>query len=186
MNWRIVLSFAFLCAFVSPVLAQDKPAKSDANAKTETLELAGGKVIVNIPGTWKTMTPRNQMIANEYRFPIEGDKSARITFSVAGGSIDSNIDRWITQFDGAKKEDAKIEKKEISGIKVNLVELEGTFKDSMGPGSPVKKLESHRLLGVILEIKDGPQIFIKATGPKEIIADMKEGFIKMVDGLKSK
>jgi hypothetical protein len=42
------------------------------------------------------------------------------------------------------------------------------------------------MLGAILELKDGGKVFIKATGPIEIIKDMKDGFVKMVDGIKNK
>ena len=190
MNWRIVLSIVFLSACFQPAWAQDKPEKKEAPAKPETVELAGGKILVTKPEAWKKMPPKSQMIEHEYRTPADGDQSARITIMSAGGSIESNIDRWIGQFDGAKKDDAKIEKKDVEKTIVHLVELEGTFKESMrgpfAPGGPTKKLENYKLLGAILELKDGSKVFIKATGPKDIIAGTRDAFMKMISELKNK
>lgn len=189
MAWRIVLSLAFLGAVVQPSFAQDKTEKK-APAKVEMLELADGKIVVAKPEAWKVMPPKSNMIQHEFRAPAEGEKSARITIMSAGGSTEDNIKRWIGQFDGAKKEDTKVESKDVDKTKVSLVEISGTFKESMGgpfaPGGQSKKMENYKMLGAILELKDGAKVFIKATGPSEIIADMKEGFVKMIDELKNK
>ena len=50
----------------------------------------------------------------------------------------------------------------------------------------MKKQENYKMLSAILEQKDGALIFVKATGPKDTIAKMREDFIKMIDGLKNK
>jgi hypothetical protein len=193
MNWRIVLSMALLFACVQPAFAQDKTDKKETPAKSESLELAGGKIIVTKPEAWKKMPPKSNIVEHEFRTPAEGDKSARITIMSAGGSTESNIDRWIGQFDGAKKEDAKIEKKEVDKTTIHMVEIEGTFKESMGGGGPfapgggqTKKMENYKMLGAILELKDGAKVFIKATGPKEIIAETRDAFVKMLSELKNK
>lgn len=189
MNWRNLLSIASLCILVQPVLAQDKSEKKDGPAKVEMLELAKGRIIVAKPEKWKTVPTKSTMIEHEFRMPAEGEAFARITIMPAGGGVDANIARWITQFDGAKKEDAKIEKKDVDQTKVHIVEVTGTFKESMGPmvpGAATKKKENYKLLGAILELKDGALIFIKATGPKDIVNDMREEFVKMLDGIKNK
>jgi hypothetical protein len=188
MKWYALFAFIAFSP-VASVLAQEK---SDANttvAKEEPLELAGGKILVMKPAAWKAMPPKSSMVQYEFRVPAEGEKSARITIMSAGGPIDGNIERWVGQFEGAKKDDAKVEKKDVDQTKVYIVEIEGTFKESMGgpmaPG-PTKKMENYKMLGAILELKDGGKVFIKATGPIEIIKDMKDGFVKMVDGIKNK
>ena len=45
-------------------------------------------------------------------------------------------------------------------------------------------MENYKMLGGILELKDGEKVFIKATGPAEIISGMKEGFMKMLSEIK--
>jgi hypothetical protein len=51
-------------------------------------------------------------------------------------------------------------------------------------GGKVTKMENYKMLGGILELKDGEKVFIKATGPAEIISGMKEGFMKMLSEIK--
>ncbi len=172
-----------------PSLGQDTPAKPAAEAKGESLKLAGGKVVVEKPSSWKTVPPKSNIIEYEFRAPAEGDETSRVTIMSASGGIEANITRWIGQFDGLKKSDAKLEKKEIGKTIAHIVELEGTYKESMGGGpfapGPMKKLENHAMLGVILELDTGDTVFIKMTGPKKIVAGEREGFIKMIEGLKN-
>jgi hypothetical protein len=191
MKWQVLLAL-LACVLIRPsslAQGQEKPASGATTAKEEALELAGGKIVVMKPASWKTMPPKSNMVQYEFRVPAEGEKSARITISSAGGPIDANIERWVMQFDGAKKEDAKVEKKDVDQTTVYIVEIAGTFKESTGapmaPG-PMKKMENYKMLGAILELKDGAKVFVKATGPADIVSDLKEGFMKMVDGLKNK
>ena len=189
MNWRNLLALATLSILVQPAFCQEKTEKKEVTSKAEMLELGKGKVVVVKPEAWKTVPPPNQMIDKEFRFPAEGEAFARITVSQASGGVTGNIDRWIGQFDGATKENAKIEEKEVDKTKVHLVEIEGTFKESMGPavpGAAMKKRENYKMLSAILELKDGSLIFIKTTGPKDIVAKMREDFVKMIDGVKNK
>ncbi len=184
MNWRNLLAIATLCILTPAAIGQDKTEKKEAPAKVEMLELGKGKVVVAKPEKWKTV-PKGQMLEHEFNVKGEGDSFARITIMQASGGIEGNIDRWVGQFDGAKKEDAKVEKKDVDQTKVHIVEIAGTFNESMG-GAPSKKRENYKMLGAILELKDGSMIFIKATGPKDIVGGMREGFVKMLDGLKNK
>jgi len=183
MNWRNLLAFAFLCILIQPVIGQEKSDKKDSPAKVEMLEIGGGKVVVAKPEKWKTV-PKGQMVEHEFNVLGEDGAVARVTVSQAGGGIEPNIDRWIGQFEGAKKEEIKREKKDVDQSKVHIVEIAGTFKGSMAPGA--KKQENYKMLAAILELKDGSLIFVKATGPKDIVNGMREGFTKMLDGLKNK
>jgi hypothetical protein len=193
MHWRLYLSIT-LFAFASPLaIAQEKtdPPKSETPAKEEVLDLADGKIVAIKPEAWKSVQPKSNMIQYEFRTPAEGEKSVRITIMSAGGSIESNIDRWIGQFEGTKKDDTKVEKKEIESTTLHTVEIAGTFKESMGGpfapgGGKVTKMENYKMLGAILELKDGAKVFIKATGPADLVGDMKENFMKMLEAIKVK
>ena len=189
MNWQNFMALATLCILVQPAVGQEKTEKKDTPAKVEILELAKGKVVLAKPEKWKTFPPKSPMIEHEFRVAGEGENFARITIMQASGGIQGNIDRWIGQFDAVKKEDAKVEKKDVGQTIVHIVEISGTFKESMGPGGPgavTKKQENYKMLGAILELKDGALIFIKATGPNDIVTGMRAGFITMLDGLKNK
>jgi len=189
MIWQKLLSVAALSLLICPVSAQEKGETKPAAGKAEMLEIGGGKIVVEKPAAWKTV-PKGQMLEHEFKAPAEGENSARITIMSASGSIDANIERWIGQFDGATKADTKIEKKEVGDTKIHIVEISGTFKESMGgpfaPNAGTKKKENYKMLGAILELKDGAKVFIKATGPKETIADLRDAMVKMLEGLKTK
>ncbi len=172
-------------------IAQEAPGQPPVQTKAaEELALADGKITVTKPASWKTIQPKSNIIEYEFQAPIDGKQSSRITIMTASGGIEPNIKRWIGQFDGLKESDAKIEKKEIDKTTAHIVELEGTFKESMGgpfaPGGASKKLENYAMLATILELANGTTVFIKMTGPKEVVADERKAFLEMIDGLKNK
>jgi len=185
-------SFLFLaaCCFGTITPAPQNLSIAQDSSKAETLNFANGKITVEKPASWKTMPPKSNIVQFEFRAPADGEQSARVTVMGASGGIEANIVRWIGQFDGLTRADAKIDKKTVDKTTVHIIELEGTYKDSMGGGpfapGPVKKLENHAMLGLILELQSGETVFVKMTGPKKIVAAEREAVMKMVDGLKNK
>jgi hypothetical protein len=167
------------------VQGQDKPAP-------EKIDLGEGKYSMMAPIEWRKVEPRSKIIQAEFRAPrdLKDDEAARVTIMQAGGDIQANIDRWIGQFDQAKKEDAKVEKKEIAGQTVHFVDITGTYKESMGGGpfapGPTKKLPDYRMIGAIVVTKDAGTTFIKMTGPKDIVEKLVESFKKSVEEMKGK
>lgn len=158
--------------------------------QAEELKLADGRVIVTKPASWKTVKPKANIIQYEFQAPIDGKETARVTIMTASGGIEPNIKRWVGQFEGLKDADAKTEKKEVDKTTVHMVELEGTYKESMGgpfaPGGGTKKFDNYAMLASILELADGTTVFIKMTGPKAVVADEKKASVEMVEGLKNK
>jgi hypothetical protein len=152
-------------------------------AASETIEMAGGKVVAQKPAEWKSVPPKNNMVQLEYAAPADSETPARITVSQATGSIEQNVARWISQFDGASKDDATIEEKEVDGCKVHKVDITGTFLQKSGgpfaPG-PAEKMADYRMIGVIIDSETVGKIFIKITGPKDIVEKLNEGVDKMI------
>lgn len=184
---KIALLATFSLALSPTLSAEDK--KEAKQGASETLKIAKDQLVIVTPDNWKSVPPKSNFLLHEFRVPAEGKDFARITFSISGGSIKQNIDRWIGQFDSSAKVDSSVEKKSIDGLDVHMVDISGTYKETMGGGpfapGPVKKLENHRVLGAIVVLKDGTQVFMKATGPKAILEENKEAFQKMLDGLKA-
>ncbi|QDV13013.1 hypothetical protein CA51_28990 [Rosistilla oblonga] len=158
----------------------------------EKVEAFGGAIKMETPEAWKSVQPRSRIVEKEYSISKEGvEGSARLTMMAAGGDIKANIDRWIGQFTaadgGSAKGSAKQEKLDVAGNEVHLIELQGTFKESMGggpfaPGKTVKR-EDYEMLGAIV-VNDGRKFFIKMTGPKAIVEDQKAAFKAMLKGIK--
>lgn len=163
-------------------------------ARAETIEAFQGAIKLETPDakTWKSVQPRSRIVQKEYSISKEGsEQSARLTMMAAGGDIQANISRWIGQFSkadgGSVKEDAKIEKMSVGKNEIHLVELEGTFKESMGggpfaPGKTVMR-ENYTMLGAII-VNDGRKFFVKLTGPKDVVGENKSAFKAMLKNAK--
>jgi hypothetical protein len=157
------------------------------------IDLADGALKMTVPASWKVMEPRSRIIEHEFQAPKEGDVVSRITVMAAGGSIDSNVDRWFGQFaqpDGkATKDVAKVEKKKVGDYEVTMVDISGTMTESMGggpfaPGKTVKR-EGYRMLGAIIDTKDKGLQFIKLTGASELVEQQKKDFSDFIESVKS-
>lgn len=174
------LCVAFLAAAVS---------LSGFAAESNVIEM--GPLKFNAPAKFKAQRPRSDIIAYEFASPpAEGDEQGgRLTVMAAGGSIDQNIERWYTQFtqpDGSStKKASKVEKEEVQGLKVHLVDIPGTFIDKPAPFAPGPgvKRENYRMLGAIVESPEG-NVFFKFYGPEKTIAQDAEAFREMITGLK--
>ncbi len=164
---------------------------SQAVAQQAKIELADGKIAMTAPEDWTKVQPRFPNIT-PYEFSApkgveDKEKIARITVTPAQGSIEQNLDRWYGQFEqpdgSSSKEKAKVEKMEVGGQTVHMVELAGTFKDSMGgpfQNRPPVLKKDYRLLGAIIETKSMGTYFIKMTGPTESVEKVSDGFKKML------
>ena len=188
MRLRIALVLFFLSTITTAGYSQESSTEKPAEVKPFLFE--GTKVAVTPPATWKSVPPKNQMIEGEFRFPADGKESIRITFSRSGGSIDANVKRWIGQFEGAKAEETKVDKKTVDKLTVHTVDVAGTYLDSMGGGpfapGPTKKQENYRMIGAIVEMPKGQNLFIKAYGPKDLVEKTKADFDKMIEGITNK
>ena len=163
-------------------------ALSVSSLPAETVPVFQGEIKLETPEGWKSVQPKSRIVEKEYQVKKDADseQSARVTMMGAGGSIEANIARWAGQFKGAggKGVEKKVEEMEMGENKVHLVELSGTYAESVG-GGPFfggKKVmrENYKMLGAIIANKEGRQFFIKMTGPKDIVDASKKGFKKML------
>ncbi len=146
------------------------------------------------PSGWTVETPASRMRRAQYRLPrAEGDpEDAEMVvfyFPGQGGSVQSNIDRWVGMFtkaDGsAAAGDAKTETKTINGLSITTVDVEGVYTNqSMGPmaGASGPKPD-YRMLAAIVETPGGPWFF-KLTGPKQTVGKWKSSFDGFVQTIK--
>lgn len=181
-------------------LASDQTGKEDEKEeKLQKLELADGRLVLEVPSRWKRELPRVRIIEVELTVPpkeTEGDEkgedadACRLTIMPSGGSIEANIDRWMGQFkqpDGkSSREAAKIEKKEYDGLAVHLVDLAGTFLDRRGPFAPAQEKENHRMLAAIIETDGAGNYFVKFTGPAETVEHNAAAFWRALEELEWK
>jgi len=146
------------------------------------------------PAGWVKETPSSSMRKGQYRLPhAEGDaEDAELTvFNFGpgqGGSVDSNIDRWVGQFansDGSPiDKEGKVNEKIVNGKTVTIVDVSGTFITSMGPmmaSGPPKP--NYRMLAAIIDSSQGPWFF-KLTGPEKTIEKWESSFDEFTETLR--
>jgi hypothetical protein len=150
----VLLTFAGLAA-----LAQDK-------AGDRTITIGEGKLTLTAPEGWTKKQPATRIVEAELATPpAKGDEApGRLTAMGAGGSIESNIDRWVGQFagEGGAAVKPKLDKLTVSGCEVQIVDLSGTYKDSPGgpfAGGKTVNRENYRMLGAIIATKDAGNYF---------------------------
>src|SRR5262245_51087110 len=100
---------------------------------------SGSPLKFTAPPEWTAETPSSAMRKAQYSLArVEGDsedaKMVVFFFEGQGGSVQANIDRWISQFtkaDGSPAtEMARVSKKESHGTPLTIVDVSGTYKES--------------------------------------------------------
>ncbi len=182
--WRFGV-VAILALSVSGVVAAQEGAGAKGAEATQDVVLAEGALLLKAPGHWDKVQPKINMIEAEFAIPkLEADQvNGRVTMMASGGSIAANIERWFGQFEleGEPKEPVV---KEINQVKVHLVDLSGTFLDTMGnPGGPSTKRKNYRMLAAIIESPEG-NYYVKCYGPAALMEKNVAAFEKMIDSVR--
>jgi len=132
------------------------------------------------PPRWMSVPNPSSMRLATFKIPrVSGDEGdPELSVTQVGGDVDSNIDRWIGQFDEAAQKTAQRSTKTVRGMKVTFVEIEGAFSGGMGPSKGVQK--GWALLGAIVETSPMPHFF-KLTGPAKSVKAARAELEGMID-----
>lgn len=174
-----------LLALASRATAQDKAGS--------TFTIGEGKIELTAPANWTKKKPATNIVEAEFATPpAAGDEiPGRLTAMGAGGTVDSNIERWAGQFAGENGGPGvpKRDKLTVSDCEVQIVDLSGTYKDTPGgpfAGGKTVMRENYRMLGAIIQTKQAGNYFLKLYGPKATIDAAEKDFHTMVKSLKIK
>jgi hypothetical protein len=132
-----------------------------------------------VPAKWQAVPSPSKMRLATYK--VGGD--AEMAVSQAGGAVDANVDRWISQFGPDAKKNAKVTTKKVSGLDVTIVEVQGTFGGGMGPDQGAK--DDWALLGAIVATPGMPHFF-KLTGPAKTVKAARPELDELVASLATK
>lgn len=166
----MAMIFCCACARTTATVGSNQ-AQNPANAN--------GELRYQVPEGWVTEKPTSSMRAAQYKLPkAEGDPedaSLVLYFFGAGqgGSVSSNIDRWVGQMeqpDGASSKDkARTETITVNGLRVTMVDVSGTYTAQMSPGSDTHANNSnYRLRAAVVETPKG-NYFAKLIGPAKTV-----------------
>ena len=158
-----------LAAALLTQLVSSHPAPVDAPT-------AAGGLTWTLPKGWKAAPKASTMRLATYAVPRAAGDPADPEVGVfyfgegQGGSLDSNIARWVGQLQPEKGDAAsKTRKIDVAGVPVTLISAEGTFASGMGMGGPSTPMRGWALSGAIAEGPKG-MVFFKMTGPKKSVA----------------
>jgi hypothetical protein len=146
------------------------------------------------PAGWASKPPSSSMRVAEFVLPrADGDKddaSLVVYFfsATGGGSVQANVDRWISQMaqpDGrASKDIAKTSTMTVNGLKVSDVDVSGTYVAEMSPGAAEHfNYPGWRLRAAVVETAGGAY-YIKVTGPAKTVAKWDEAYGAFLKSLK--
>jgi hypothetical protein len=152
-----------------------------------------GAVSFQAPQGWVQEVPSSRMRRAQYRLAkVDGhSEDAEVLvfhFPGQGGSLEANARRWIGQMsnpDGSPVT-GSVQKSDqmIGGKPVTLLDVSGTYQSSMrfsqGPAKP-----DYRLLGAMIETRDGPWFF-KLTGPAKTVEKWLESWNDFINSIEIK
>jgi hypothetical protein len=132
------------------------------------------------PEGWNWVVPTSPM--RKAQLSISGNNSDPVEVNFfhfgpgQGGSVQANVDRWFNQFQNAETSQKETS---IDGVRVIYVDASGTFLSGM-PGASTTPKEKYALKGAILKDDVGGDVFVKMSGPIEVVAASGELFQSMI------
>jgi hypothetical protein len=170
--------------------AGERPGRAEASARETAATAAMTRLQWDDPSAWRRHRPSNPMRLAEYVIPKYGKDTEDAEMVVntftsgPGNTVEANIDRWVRQFDPqGSKESVTKKDREVKGLKVHTVAMNGTYKGMMMPGSAAAKAKEHyRLYGAVVEVDNGLWFF-KMTGPEATVKSAEADFEKLLNTL---
>jgi len=170
-----------------PPLVDSRGTPVHASSEGGSAPAAGAELTWAVPKGWVTETPSSGMRKAQYAIPAaagdaEGGQCAVFYFGPGqGGDIQSNVDRWATQFTGAGGHPTPaITETMVAGRKVLKVTMEGTYNASTMMGGDAVPKPGTLLLGAIVEGPDS-NWFFKCTGPSKTMQAHRKEFDALVE-----
>jgi hypothetical protein len=141
------------------------------------------------PTKWVEQKTASRMRAAQFGVPGKDGKVAGecIFFYFGpgqGGGAQANLQRWVNQFSKDPKPKHKVEDVKVGKTAVAYLYCEGTFMSGPPFGGAKVAKPNYAMVATVLGTKPG-YIFVKMTGPKEVVDAEVVAFRKMIEsGLK--
>lgn len=135
-----------------------------------------------IPARWQSVPNTSSMRLATYRVPrAAGDtEDGDLSITQAGGSVDANAARWISQFDEPSQKAAKKSTRKVGPFEVTVVEAKGSYT---GMAAEAKATSDRAMLGAIVPTPGMPHFF-KLTGPAKTVLAARAEFDALVASFK--
>lgn len=134
-----------------------------------------------IPPRWQSAPNTSTMRLATYRVPrAAGDtEDGDLSITQAGGSVEANAARWVSQFDEPSQKSAKKSTRKVGAFEITIVEAKGSYT---GMAADSKATSDRALLGAIVPTEGMPHFF-KLTGPAKTVLAARAEFDALVASL---
>ena len=193
MNSRNTVVFMTLVASVilvqlvsrgQPSAGAAEETKTGINNSATSSSTKIGNLLANVPDSWMSIRPTSSMRLMEFRLGLVTDDATLAIFKNIGGSIDDNLERWSGQFGYLLSDsEVNIRAENINGMQVSIISIIGTYTNRMAFSKPTQPKQNYRLLGAIVDTRDGLYYF-KLTGPNTVITGKIEEFTRFIKSLR--
>ena len=170
--------------------------KGTAISQSPNNKNSTGTLTFTAPSDWISEKTTSSMRVAQYKLPKvvgdEDDASLVIYYfgQGQGGTAAANIERWVNQMQqpdgGPSKDSAKQSTQTINGLKVETVDISGTYTAEMAPGSGTfNNKPNFRMKAAVIETPKG-SYFIKLVGPEKTINNQDQPFATFLKSLEFK
>ena len=144
-----------------------------------------------VPAGWTEKPSTSSMRAAQFQVPAPDGSEAEVVVYYFGetgaGSVQANIDRWVSQFkqpdDKPSASVAKIEKATFAGQESSVVSVSGRYVAPAMPGGAPSDKPDQSLVAVIVPSPKGPYYF-RLIGSKAAVAAQESTFREALGSLK--
>jgi hypothetical protein len=166
--------------------AQPKPSVVASAAPSPSASVASAQLAWDAPKSWGRSDKPSPMRKATYTLPKQpGDMDApELAISVAGGTVDANVDRWVQQFDEDAKATLKKSTRKVGPYDVTIAELKGTWNGSGMTGGGVPPKHGYRMIAAIVPVSDDGKWFFKLIGPEKSVEAARGEFDAFVNSIR--
>jgi len=147
-------------------------------ARTGPFEKSFEGIRFSVPAGWKEVelsTAQQGFIDARFEIPT-AHGSVSLTCSSNAGGIDSNVRRWVGQFQAPAGRRPVIEDFDVAGKLAKWVDLSGEFDAGPMAAANTTSQSIERMLGVAIPLAGGRDFYLKLTGSDAAVTDIRQSF----------
>jgi hypothetical protein len=148
-----------------------------------------GTLTFTKPAAWNSRAAASSMRVAEFVVPralgdAEDGELIVYFFAGGGGTVEANLQRWITQVQSTKEPVRTTAT--VNGLRLTSLDITGTYVAEVRPGSSEHYSKpGYRMRATVVETPGGPY-FIKLTGPARTIDSAGAAFDTFLHSLEFK
>lgn len=175
-----------------PTTTQGEGSAGGTPPADDALVAGGGQGVTwQVPASWPLAGGQTEFRVATYTLParsIAGAGECVVYRFPGGGDPQANVQRWLAQFATAEGErgatEAQQAERQIEGVNAWLVRTTGTYITQDPPmRGPEVEREDYALFGAVL-VGPGDPVFVKCTGPEELLAQESPAMLAFVDSMR--